>query len=650
MRLPTRPATWWLILTSAAAAVGLANTLSLSTVTLITSTLALWAALIQRGGLARSLAALTLILLLPSLLSYITPEGWISTAQWQRLASALNQQSTLETWRTPLLVTLTLALLALSLLLHQRARLGAPLLLATALLLLCTQLIDRIIGYDPPTLLHYNASGSTLFTLALMIATHIALTWSYWRGKRYITGALWPAITLMLVALLLWQQQHRSIESALYQRTHAEGEALISRITSDIQAHRQAMRRFSRFWQLLDETPNASQWAQQAADYHADFRYFLNIAFIATDSQVTHVYPPTLLNRNIQGKRLFKAQPRGRQALAPALQGEREGSTGLVELLQGSPGIIYYWPIKNNDKTPVGAAAMAVSIPMLADMLFASLTPEHATLRWHNGDSVLARFGTATQPGPWQHHYKLTLGQEPLTLTREPNRDYLLSQMSRLPSIGLTLGLVLAYLLYLVLYTFKRLGEQHRAMRFNNRMLQLEIEKRSELQKEVEWLASHDELTGIANRRHFLAQAGKLTQPLPLSLILCDIDHFKRVNDQLGHLVGDDYLEATAKLGATLIAQHGGIFARYGGEEFVAWLPAVDHQRALAIAEQLRRQVMALSLAHADDTPLTLSAGVVTHTQGEINMPRLMQAADEALYRAKEQGRNCVASAKSEGT
>lgn len=92
--------------------------------------------------------------------------------------------------------------------------------------------------------------------------------------------------------------------------------------------------------------------------------------------------------------------------------------------------------------------------------------------------------------------------------------------------------------------------------------------------------------------------------------------------------------------------QHGGIFARYGGEEFVAWLPGVDHQHALAIAERLRRQMAALSLAHADDTSLTLSTGVVTHTQGEVDMPRLMQAADEALYRAKKHGRNRVESAK----
>ncbi|WP_075880687.1 GGDEF domain-containing protein [Vreelandella massiliensis] len=645
MTLPRRPVTWLLLLTSAAVAAGLASAPNLTTFALIASTLALWASLARHAFLSRALAALTLVLLLPGLVSYVTPEAWIGTARWQAWASALLAPTTLETWRAPLLATLTLMLLALSLLLRLRARLGAPLLLAAALLLLCTQLIDLLIGHDPPTLLHYNASGSPLLALALMIATQIALVWSHWREKRYVVSALWPALVLLLLALLLWQQQHRYAESVLYQRTHAEGEELIDRFVEDIQAHRQAMRRFSQFWQLLNDAPSAQQWAQQAADYHADFRYFLNIAFIDSDSHVKHVYPPTLLNRNIQGQRLFDAQPQGRQALAPALEGKSENSTGLVELLQGGPGIIYYWPIKTADQAPVGAAAMAISIPMLADILFSPLDPAHGVLRWHDNGNVLARFGTSSHPGPWQHHYALELGQEPLTLTRQLNRDYLLSQMPRLPSIGLSIALVLAYLLYLVLYTFKRLGEQHRAMHFSNRMLQLEIDKRSKLQKEVEWLARHDELTGIANRRHFLEQVRDNTQALPLSLILCDIDHFKRINDQLGHLVGDAHLEAIAQLGASLIKAHGGMFARYGGEEFIAWLPQVDHPEAFAIADILRKQVIALNLYHADGAPLTLSAGVVTHAQGEMDMSQLMQAADEALYRAKAQGRNRVASA-----
>lgn len=645
MPVPRQPATWLLVVTSIALVAGLVSAPGFTALAALTLTLSLWAALGQRTLPARALAALTLVLLVPGLLSYVMPEGWISTAQWQHLARALDASSTLESWRAPLLATLVLALLALGLLLRQRARLGVPLLLVAALLLLCVQLVERVISHDPPPLLRYSTGGYLLFIQALLIAAQGALAWPYWREKRFLLNALWPSITLLLCALGLWQQQHHFNESALYQRTHTEGKELVSRLNADLQAHRQAMRRFSQSWQLLDAPPSARQWARQAADYHADFRYFLNIGFIDTRSTIVHVYPPTPLNRNIVGQRLFDAQPQGRPALEPALTGKHEGNTGLIQLLQGSPGMVYYWPVKSARQQPLGAAAMTVSIPMLADILFSSLDPTHGVLRWHDSGNVLARFGIASRPGPWQHHYALELGQAPLTLTRQLNRDYLLSQMPRLPSIGLSIALVLAYLLYLVLYTFKRLEEQHRAMHFSNRMLQLEIDKRSKLQKEVEWLAHHDELTGIANRRHFLEQVQAHAQTRPLSLILCDIDHFKRINDRLGHPVGDQYLEAVAQLGATRMQACGGMFARYGGEEFIAWLPHVDHPEALEIAETLRQQVMALHLSHADGAPLTLSAGVVTHTRGEMDIPQLIQAVDEALYRAKTQGRNRVASA-----
>lgn len=231
-----------------------------------------------------------------------------------------------------------------------------------------------------------------------------------------------------------------------------------------------------------------------------------------------------------------------------------------------------------------------------------------------------------------------------MTLTFQPRRDYLLAHLPRLPSIGLGIGLTLAYLLYLVIYTFRQLGEQNRTVRFNNRTLQSEIEKRGRLQKEIEWLAHHDDLTGIANRRHILEQIHSQQEHRPFSLILCDIDNFKHINDQLGHLVGDDYLIATARLGVDVVGEQG-IFARYGGEEFISLLPGVDHDQARAIAEELRQRLQDAGLCHANGTPLTLSAGVVTQHSDELVLPNLMQLADEALYRAKKSGRNRVESA-----
>ncbi|MCA1772219.1 MAG: GGDEF domain-containing protein [Halomonas sp.] len=206
------------------------------------------------------------------------------------------------------------------------------------------------------------------------------------------------------------------------------------------------------------------------------------------------------------------------------------------------------------------------------------------------------------------------------------------------------LGLTFAYLVYLVIYTFKRLGHQHRAMQQSNISLQQEIYTRSQLQREIEWLASHDELTGIANRRHFLDHVSAHQSKRPLSLVLFDIDHFKHINDHLGHLVGDEYLARIALLGEALMEQHGGIFARYGGEEFVAWLPGLGIDDAQRLADTLRLQLIDACLTHADGQPITLSAGAVSVINPQpIDMTRLMQIADEALYRAKREGRNRVA-------
>ena len=202
---------------------------------------------------------------------------------------------------------------------------------------------------------------------------------------------------------------------------------------------------------------------------------------------------------------------------------------------------------------------------------------------------------------------------------------------------------MLAYLLYLVLYTFQRLGQQHRVMQKSNATLQQEIQKRSKLQQEVEWLARHDELTGIANRRFFLEQVEASQSVRPLSLILFDIDYFKRVNDQQGHLVGDEFLRSFAQLGQSLLDHNGGVFARYGGEEFVALLPGHHGPSAVNIAVELRQRLANAKLAHADGQPLTFSAGIVTCPRsGKLPIARMMQAADEALYHAKHKGRNRI--------
>ncbi|OHE59945.1 MAG: hypothetical protein A2X71_08985 [Thiobacillus sp. GWE1_62_9] len=153
-----------------------------------------------------------------------------------------------------------------------------------------------------------------------------------------------------------------------------------------------------------------------------------------------------------------------------------------------------------------------------------------------------------------------------------------------------------------------------------------------------------DPLTGVANRRHLderlsieLARQARYHQPL--SVVMADIDWFKRVNDLYGHAMGDTVLKAfAARLKETLRATD--FMARYGGEEFVLLLPDTGSEEAGALAERLREATRGIRFDDADLT-LTASFGVTTARPGE-SMPEVLSRADEAMYLSKSGGRDRV--------
>ncbi len=164
-------------------------------------------------------------------------------------------------------------------------------------------------------------------------------------------------------------------------------------------------------------------------------------------------------------------------------------------------------------------------------------------------------------------------------------------------------------------------------------------------------LSDTDGLTGIANRRKLeehLAQEWRrlLREKKPLTLMMCDIDYFKRYNDLYGHQAGDDCLKAVAAVLADHSQRGGDLAARYGGEEFTLVLPAVDKEGAAKLAEKIRQDVEALKMKH-EGSPIsdyiTLSIGVNCRVPtADLAVDRLVASADQALYRAKNSGRNRV--------
>lgn len=158
------------------------------------------------------------------------------------------------------------------------------------------------------------------------------------------------------------------------------------------------------------------------------------------------------------------------------------------------------------------------------------------------------------------------------------------------------------------------------------------------LYEETRALSLHDPLTGFANRRHMgiiiddnLSRARRFGTPF--AIIMFDIDHFKKYNDTYGHDAGDDILVKTANVVSSQLREID-LKVRFGGEEFIVLLPDTAEALSLDVAERIRKAV-------EQEVAITISLGVATYQEGD-TQESLIRRGDDAMYRAKHQGRNCV--------
>lgn len=175
------------------------------------------------------------------------------------------------------------------------------------------------------------------------------------------------------------------------------------------------------------------------------------------------------------------------------------------------------------------------------------------------------------------------------------------------------------------------------------------IQRWQRREEDVIFLSITDVLTQVANRRYLMDQidiavSRAQRENLPVSVLMIDLDHFKKINDEHGHLTGDVVLKSAAKI-LTDATRKSDLVGRYGGEEFCILLPGTDQAGAHHIAERCRQELAATNIASdlGDTIKISASIGLASLAAGESSsVDQLLKAADDALYLAKERGRNRV--------
>ncbi len=201
-------------------------------------------------------------------------------------------------------------------------------------------------------------------------------------------------------------------------------------------------------------------------------------------------------------------------------------------------------------------------------------------------------------------------------------------------------------------YLVKPVHEAELIARLNagRRILDLEQSLRAANQRN-RILSITDALTGAYNRRYLMEQLPRELErsrryAYPLSVLMCDVDHFKKINDMRGHAAGDEVLQQFAARAQKFIRTNSDWVARYGGEEFLIILPETPHEGAMQVADKLRELISATPFAtRTGDCVVTASFGVAsTGPNGPdilLKVDALIRTADECLYQSKQGGRNC---------
>lgn len=381
--------------------------------------------------------------------------------------------------------------------------------------------------------------------------------------------------------------------------------------------------------------------------YEADAR-IRNIG-LAPDNVLAYVYPLEG-NRAALGLR-YADLPAQWPSVQQAMASRQTVVTGPVKLVQGGRAVISRTPVYLKDGSYWGLISIVIDLDALLQAQDSGSNTDAVRFRIL-GDAVDgAERAVMLDDGPLAIRaavqMPLHVGAADWLLLAEPEGGWdRFDQAILIWRLQLYAGAVaLSIFLFVILHSraeAKRLADE---LRESNRHLAASNDA-------LEYLSRYDPLTNVANRRYFdevlLRALGQCRRHrLPLAILMVDLDHFKGINDNYGHAVGDDCLIRVASLITQVLQRAEDLVARFGGEEFIVLAQGLNEAQAVALGERIRRVIAGTLIEHdrADLDPLriTASIGLVSAVPDHaMSGEEICRRADEALYAAKKGGRNQV--------
>jgi diguanylate cyclase (GGDEF)-like protein len=460
---------------------------------------------------------------------------------------------------------------------------------------------------------------------------------------------LWIAMStgmaILLASVFLWQalvaQQDAQLELSLAGTANFVRDDIATRVTGDIRA----LERMARRWEANGGWREAV-WGSDAESYAVDMPEFQAIEWIDPTMHVRWVRP-VHGNERIVGFNVLAGTPR-RYAVLEARRSGRVTLSRPVDLIQGGAGFLIYVPITVHGRF-AGMIAGVCKFSNIMARLPPRIKERYDVDMLAGGQTVYD--GPVSGAGPWLLRSRaIAFDNQQWNLRITPTRATVATYRTPLPEMLLVAGVLIAVLMVIMIRVTQIAHDTASDLRGSRRTIDdfvvvLEFQK-AELENanmELTEIAATDGLTGVKNRRAFTERldeqfAYARRHNVPLSLILADIDEFKRLNDVFGHQVGDDVLKQIAGVFHDTVREYDFV-ARFGGEEFAVLALHTDTHGATVLAERLRTAVESFSWT---SRAITISVGVAPLTPGMVDADALVKEADDALYRSKARGRNTV--------